>query len=62
MCIFSCLAFKSHEYSVAYENLQPSTDAYKRVAYKKMSVEHDTDFLMFQQYHILMKNIEHYVT
>ena len=47
MCIFSCLAFKSHEYSVAYENLQPSTDAYKRVAYKKMSVEHDTDFLMF---------------
>ena len=35
MCIFSCLAFKSHEYSVAYENLQPSTDAYKRVAYKK---------------------------
>ena len=47
MCIFSCLAFKSDEYSVAYENLQPSTDAYKRVAYKKMSVEHDTDFLMF---------------
>lgn len=47
MCILSCLAFKSHEYSVAYENLQPSTDAYKRVAYKKMSVEHDTDFLMF---------------
>ena len=37
-CIFSCLALKSLEYSVAYENLQPSTDAYKRVAYKKMSV------------------------
>ena len=27
--------FKSLEYLVAYENLQPSTDAYKRVAYKK---------------------------
>ena len=38
MYIFSCLVFRSHEYSVAYENLQPSTDAYKRVAYKKMSV------------------------
>ena len=35
MCIFNCLVFRSHEYSVAYENLQPSTDAYKRVAYKK---------------------------
>ena len=47
---FQLLGVKSHEYSghsVAYENLQPSTDAYKRVAYKKMSVEHDTDFLMF---------------
>ena len=39
MYIFSCLVFRSHEYSVAYENLQPSTDAYKRVAYKKMSVQ-----------------------
>ena len=38
LCIFSCLVLRSHEYSVAYENLQPSTDAYKRVAYKKMSV------------------------
>ena len=35
MCIFSCLALKSLEYSVAYENLQPSTVAYKRVAYIK---------------------------
>ena len=35
MYIFSCLVFRSHEYSVANENLQPSTDAYKRVAYKK---------------------------
>ena len=32
MCIFSCLVFKV---TVAYENLQPSTVAYKRVAYKK---------------------------
>ena len=38
MCIFRCLVFRSHEYSVAYENIQPITDAYKRVAYKKMSV------------------------
>ena len=40
MCIFSCLVFRSHEYSVAYEILQPSrpTDAYKRVAYKKICV------------------------
>ena len=35
VCIFSSLVFNSHEYSVAYENLHPSTDAYKQVAYKK---------------------------
>ena len=35
VCIFSCLVFNSHEYSVAYENLHPSTDAYKQVAYKQ---------------------------
>ena len=35
MCISICLACKSLEYSIAYENLQPSTVAYKRVAYKK---------------------------
>ena len=38
MCIFSCLALKSLEYSVAYENLQPSTVAYKRVAYEKKCI------------------------
>ena len=38
MCIFSCFVFKSDEYSVAYENLQSNTDAYKLVAYKKKRV------------------------
>ena len=37
VCIFSCLVFNSHEYSVAYENLQPSTGAYKQVAFIKIS-------------------------
>ena len=40
VCIFSCLVFNSHEYSVAYENLHPSTDAYKQVAYKKNECIH----------------------
>ena len=50
VCIFRCLVFNSHEYSVAYENLHPSTDAYKQVAYKKMSVSISMKFLWFLEF------------